>query len=329
MLLATVVSRRIPNSPSNPTKPISPHQPLDGLVDVALVVVIGAVVAIGLATGLAAGLTAAVATGLGAVDACAYCAEATVGVSTRLAITIAPATILAIDFFITKSPCIKKLAWLLTRTTRQPNGRQPLARQYERTHPKRLGNNNAVKAFTALVLLGLVAAMPPANNAPADSYFGRLKMSTLRIRYEITQLKGRYFNHKLLPEDVSHLASFASEAYYQWAARYPKDAWLASTGYNLAQLYEQLPGEDARTQAARALNFVRNHFKNTRYSKQAVAELTRGLPLHSYPAWAIAMRRTPTPSPAPSGSVAPRASASGSPAPKPSTMLRPGSTSSP
>lgn len=187
----------------------------------------------------------------------------------------------------------------------------------------------AVKVIAALVLFGLVSAMSPANNAPADSYFGRLKMSALRIRYEITQLKGRYFNHKLLPEDAAQLAGFTSEAYYQWAARYPKDGWLASTGYNLAQLYEQLPGADARTQAARALNFVRNNFKNTRYSKEAAADLARGLPLRADPAWAIAMRHTPTPSPAPSGSMAPRVSASGSPAPKPSTTLRPGSTNSP
>lgn len=176
-----------------------------------------------------------------------------------------------------------------------------------------------VKAITALVLLGLVSGVAaPANNAPADSYFGRLKMSALRIRYQIAQLRGRYFNHKLLPEDVAHLASFASEAYYQWAARYPADGWLASTGYNLAQLYEDLPGTDARTQAARALNFVRTHFKNTRYSKEATAQLARGLPLRPDPAWAIAMRHTPTPSPAPSGSIAPRAGASGSPVPKPS-----------
>src|SRR5579872_1438801 len=77
--------------------------------------------------------------------------------------------------------------------------------------------------------------------APADKYFGKLKMSALRIRYEITQLKTDYEYHRRTPDDVLHLLSFTDDAYYQWAAAYPKDSWLASTGYNLAKLFEALP----------------------------------------------------------------------------------------
>src|SRR5579872_1551776 len=140
------------------------------------------------------------------------------------------------------------------------------------------------------------------NAAPADKYFGKLKMSALRIRYEIAQLKTDYEYHRRTPDDVLHLLSFADDAYYQWAAAYPKDSWLASTGYNLAKLYEELPGYVARDSAIRTLQFVRTHFKNTRYSKASVAELQRGIPVRPEPAWAARATASPSSSPAPSSS---------------------------
>ena len=154
-------------------------------------------------------------------------------------------------------------------------------------------------------------------NAPADRYFGRLRMSALRIRYEIAQLKSRYDNHKLLPENASHLAGLTEEAYYDWAGRYPKDGWLASTGVNLAHLYEDLPGASARSAAVKALTFVRSHFGNTRYSQQAAAELKRGIALKPDPVWAIKMRTTPSPSPRPSPNASASAAASATPSPAP------------
>ncbi len=144
----------------------------------------------------------------------------------------------------------------------------------------------------------MTLAVVPSADAPADRYFGRLRMSALRIRYEIAQLKSRYDNHKLLPENVAHLAGLTEEAYYDWAGRYPKDGWLASTGVNLAHLYEDLPGASARNAALKALTFVGAHFGNTRYSKQAAAELQRGMPVKPDPLWAIKKRATPSPSPA-------------------------------
>lgn len=165
-----------------------------------------------------------------------------------------------------------------------------------------------MKIFAALALLGLTLAAASSDNAPADRYFGRLRMSALRIRYEIAQLKSRYDNHKLLPENASHLAGLTEEAYYDWSGRYPKDGWLASTGLNLAHLYEDLPGASARSEAMKALTFVRSRFANTRYSKQAAAELQRGIAVKPDPLWAVKMRVTP--SPRPSGSVSPHASGS-------------------
>lgn len=148
------------------------------------------------------------------------------------------------------------------------------------------------------VLAAILLIATLNNAAPADKYFGNLKMSALRIRYEITQLKIDYEYHRRMPDDVLHLLFFTADAYYQWAAAYPKDEWLPSTGYNLAKLFEELPGNDARNGAVRALQFVRTNFKNTRYSKTSVADLRRGVPVQPEPAWAI--RATPSPEISPS-----------------------------
>jgi|SRR5579884_1085513 len=161
------------------------------------------------------------------------------------------------------------------------------------------------------IFAAVLIAATLSNAAPADRYFGRLKMSALRVRYEIQQLKRDYELHRRTPDDVAHFMLYTEEAYYDWAAAYPKDGWLASTGYNLANLFEELPGYDARNRAIRALQFVRAHFKNTRYSKLSVAELQRGVKVKPEPAWAVRS----TPSPAPSASASPAPSASPSPMP--------------
>jgi hypothetical protein len=174
----------------------------------------------------------------------------------------------------------------------------------------------------ALVAFLLAAVANVSGNAPADRYFGKLEMSALRIRYEILQLRPRYETHKLLPEEAEHLAILDEDAFYAWAASYPLDAWLASTGYMLAQFYEELPGSDARKQAVRALSYVKAHFPKTTYAKEAVAALHHGFPTRPDPAWAIAMRAAraaPTSSPTTLSSVPPSATPSPAPAkPEPS-----------
>jgi hypothetical protein len=185
-----------------------------------------------------------------------------------------------------------------------------------------------------LILLLLVIAQGASVDAPADQYFGRMKMSGLRIRYELMQLKPRYEKHQLLPEEAAHLVELDEDAFYAWAAAYPKDSWLASSGYLLAQLYAELPGSDARARAVRAYTYVKTHFPTTSYGKESIAALHRGVPVRPDPAWAVAMRAaraTPTPSPSPSAlpspsimpSPAPSTAPSGSAAPSPSPAPSP------
>jgi hypothetical protein len=173
-----------------------------------------------------------------------------------------------------------------------------------------------MRILALLVSLSQLVAAVSSTNAPLDQYFGRLKMSAVRIRYEIMQLRPRYETHKLLPEETQHLLDLDANAFYAWAAAYPKDSWLASTGYMLGNLYAELPGTAARDSAVKAYTFVKTRFPKTTYAKESVALLHRGVPVRPDPAWAAAMRasRAATAAPSPAGTSAPVASASPVPA---------------
>ncbi len=160
-----------------------------------------------------------------------------------------------------------------------------------------------------MISVFLVAAQVAATTAPADQYFGKLKMSALRIRYETMQLKKRYENHDLLPDQTLHLLLLTQDAFDEWARLYPKDPWLASTGYELAQLYEELPGTVARDHAVALLVYVKSHFPETSYARESRDQLHRGIRAKLEPAWAS----TPSPTPSATPVVTPAPSPSASP----------------
>lgn len=133
-----------------------------------------------------------------------------------------------------------------------------------------------------------------AATAPADRYFGKLKMSALRIRYETMQLKKRYETHELLPDQTLHLLLLTEDAFQDWARQYPKDSWLPSTGYAMALLYDELPGSIARDHATALFVYVKSNFPKTVYARESRDQLHRGIAIKSQPAWA-----QPTPQPTP------------------------------
>ncbi len=159
-----------------------------------------------------------------------------------------------------------------------------------------------ISALRSLVAVGLLLAQL-AVAAPADRYFGKLKMSTLRIRYEIMQLKQRYETHQLLPDQAEHLLLLTEDAFDEWARLYPTDPWLPSTGYDMALLYEELPGTVARDHAVALLVYVKTHFPKTSYARESRDQLHRGVPTKPRPSWAV----TPSPAPTAAASTTPAA----------------------
>jgi len=166
-------------------------------------------------------------------------------------------------------------------------------------------------------LLASIVLAAASGAAPGDQYFGTLKMSTLRIRYEIVSVRDRYETHRLLPEQAMHLALLDQNAFDDWSRKYPHDDWLASTAYLFAKLYEELPGHDAQTQAVHLLTYIKTEFPKTHYATQSRNDLHRGVPVRPDPAWAAALRaaQAATPSPSPSASASPATSPQASSSP--------------
>jgi hypothetical protein len=155
--------------------------------------------------------------------------------------------------------------------------------------------------LTCAVLLSQLAV----TSAPADEYFGKFKMSALRVRYETMQLKKRYEAHRLLPEQAEHLLLLTEDSFDQWAARYPTDPWLASTGFLIAGLYAELPGNVARDHAVTLYVYVKGHFPRSRYGAESRAYLHRGVSTKADPPWAKAMSAVVPSAPPSSPSASP------------------------
>jgi len=162
-----------------------------------------------------------------------------------------------------------------------------------------------------------------AKLAPADEYFGPLRMSGLAIRMRIDVLGRRYHARTESDDDLLHDAGDVETALHLWFGRYPRDTWLSPTAFHLAQLYAVIQTPVARARASAAFRFVDASFGATHDAHLARLRIAQGFPaLHV---------ESPLASPTPGTSPLPDASApvAGSPAPGPSTTASPPPTPSP
>lgn len=110
-------------------------------------------------------------------------------------------------------------------------------------------------------------AEPAANLAPADRYFGRLKMSILGVRNSIKDLSARADMH---PEDAEHIfdkAVLVEDALYDWHKHFPRDPWIPKYAYSLAQLFGKLDYDDARVAKNDTLDWLIATFPESEYAQ--------------------------------------------------------------
>jgi hypothetical protein len=118
----------------------------------------------------------------------------------------------------------------------------------------------------ALSFAAPVFAEPTANLAPADRYFGRLKMSILGVRNSLKDLSARADAH---PEDAEHIfdkAVLVEDALRDWHAHFPRDPWIPKFAYSLAQLYGKLDSDDARVRRNDTLDWLVATFPESEYA---------------------------------------------------------------
>lgn len=177
----------------------------------------------------------------------------------------------------------------------------------------------SVTAFTALLSLAVTflsadgaairGSVSLSALAPADEYFGRLKLSPFGIRHKVFSLKDDLHHARAKPDAVEHDAELVEDALRDWTARFPQDPWIAATAWNLATLYEELPGTGAQNRAVNALQFVRDHFATSVYAQYAARDLSRGVGVRPQPRWASASA-TPAPFATPAVAATPHDAAS-------------------
>lgn len=124
--------------------------------------------------------------------------------------------------------------------------------------------------------------------APADEYFGRAHLSVLVIRHRVFALKDDLHHMRVQPGDIEHDADILQDALADWSRRFSDDPWLPAAAWNLATLYEELPGADAQRKAVAELTFVRDRFGGSGFSQVAARDLRRGVGIRPWPHWAAA-----------------------------------------
>lgn len=128
--------------------------------------------------------------------------------------------------------------------------------------------------------------VPLSELAPIDAYFGREHLSPLGIRHSVYSLKSDLHRGARRPDAIERDADGVQDALRDWTARFPRDTWLPSTFWNLAVLYEELPGVQARTSAVAVLEIIESHFAASAYGGYARRDLARGIGVRPWPRWA-------------------------------------------
>jgi hypothetical protein len=163
------------------------------------------------------------------------------------------------------------------------------SKQSKMTRITLLGMCLATLLAFALVSSNGIAARGPVSVvslAPADQYFGREHLSPLGIRHTIFSLKDDLHHARRKPDAVEHAAIFVQDAVEDWYARYPRDPWIPASAWNLAVLFEELPGTDAQAHAVTLLQELHERFAGTPFADDASRDLARGIGVRPWPKWA-------------------------------------------
>lgn len=112
--------------------------------------------------------------------------------------------------------------------------------------------------------------------APADEYFGRLKLSILGIRNTI---KDMGFKVDADPAHKMALNAIAltEDAMHDWEKKYPKDSWIPPAILSLERLYAKVDSDEARLHAKYTMAWLVRDYPATAPGKIGKKELAENL----------------------------------------------------
>jgi hypothetical protein len=134
------------------------------------------------------------------------------------------------------------------------------------------------------------------NSAPADEYFGRMKMSYLGMNNTFRDASISSGDHTT-DTGIINKVGLAEDALEAWAKKYPRDPQLARTYFLATQVDRKIWVKANQERAWVYLNRLVQIFPETYFGKLLKRDLTIGFTEHYYaPAVPCA---TPSPSPSP------------------------------
>lgn len=117
---------------------------------------------------------------------------------------------------------------------------------------------------------------PPVAVAPADEYFGKLKLSVLGIRNTIKDVGLNLDIDQTRWVQQASKAEFAEDALHDWEKKYPQDTWLAKTMFALERMYAKLDSDEGRKHALASMKWLVHDFPKSWYAKTGKRELALG-----------------------------------------------------
>jgi hypothetical protein len=112
------------------------------------------------------------------------------------------------------------------------------------------------------------SAQPAPGLAPADRYFGRLKMSILGVRNSLVDLSARVSAHPQDAVAVYEQALLVDDALHDWAAHFPHDTWIPRFAHGLAELYRKVDTEDSRIRMNDTLDWLVATYPQSEYAQR-------------------------------------------------------------
>lgn len=114
--------------------------------------------------------------------------------------------------------------------------------------------------------------------APADEYFGKMKMSILGIRNEIHDLTLRIGWEPAKAESAFlSQALLTEDALDDWSRKYPTDPWVPRAYFMLERMYSVVHWSNTYNEHAKhIMAYLHTRYAKTWYGKQATRELAKG-----------------------------------------------------
>jgi hypothetical protein len=118
-------------------------------------------------------------------------------------------------------------------------------------------------------------AIPKSTVAPADMYFGRLKMSVLGIQNVIKDMRIRVEVDASRTPSIFGALAMVEDAMRDWESQYPHDSWIAKDLLALETTYLTAPGDQAHLAAVKVEAWLRRDYAKSQYALRGHEELAK------------------------------------------------------